>query len=54
MASDWGVSTNVNTDDVYHPCYIELRDECGKIRKLITGKLDFEDKLEGFSLDYLV
>ena len=30
---DWVVSTNVNTDDINYPCYVEHRYECGRIRK---------------------
>ena len=47
------MSTNLNTDDVNHPGYVELRDKCRIIWKPITGKRNIEDKLKGFSFDYL-
>ena len=53
VANNRGVSTNVNTDDVNHPCSVEIRDECGRIRKTIMGKLYTKDNIEGFSFDYL-
>ena len=42
---DCGVSTNVNMDDVNHPCSIEHIDKRERIRNTITDKLNIEDKL---------
>ena len=53
VADDWGMSNNVNMVGINYPCSVELSDECGMIRKTITGKLNLEDKLEGYSFDYL-
>ena len=42
---DCGVSTNVNMDDVNHPCSIEHIDKRERICNTITDKLNIEDKL---------
>ena len=53
VAEEWGVFTNVNTDDVNHLCSTEHRDEHGRIWKPITGKINIKDNLKGFRFDYV-
>ena len=48
----WKLFTNINTDDVNHPCFGEHRDERGRIWNMIVGKLNLENNPEGFSFDY--
>ena len=51
--NDWGVSTDVNMDDINHISSLEHRDKHGMIRKIVTGKLNIEDNLEEFTFDYI-
>ena len=49
----WRVSTNINTDEMNHLCFVEHRDERGRIRNTIMGKLNLENNIKVFKLDYL-
>ena len=51
--NNWGVSTNTNTADINHPYSVEHRGETGIIRNTITGKLNLNINIEGFSFIYL-
>ena len=46
---DWGVSTNINTNDVNYPCSVERRYERRTIWNKITGKLNIDNNIKGFS-----
>ena len=47
VSNDWGVSSNINTDDVNHPCSIKHGDKLGIIWKPTMGKQNIEDKFKG-------